>query len=148
MKRKVKMAIQAPSLRPTVVGTHYGVATAHYLATAAAMRILDGGGNAVDAGVTAAMALPMLQPDRVSVAGVARTLNSFAPHGYQPARFNAENTFPAATLGALKGMGRDVDVWPHFPGQNGGVCAVMQHPETGLRHAGANPRREGYAAAW
>ncbi len=74
--------------------------------------------------------------------------NSFAPHGYQPARFNAENTFPAATIDALKSMGHDVDVWPHFPGQNGGVCAVMQHPETGLRHAGADPRREGYAAAW
>ena len=56
MKRKVKMAIQPPSFRPTVVGTHYAVATGHYLGTAAAMRILDGGGNAVDAGVTAAMA--------------------------------------------------------------------------------------------
>jgi gamma-glutamyltranspeptidase len=78
MKRKVKMAVQAPSFRPAVIGTHYGVATGHYLATAAAMRILDGGGNAVDAG----------------------------------------------------------------------VCAVMQHPQTGLRHAGADPRREGYAAAW
>ena len=56
MKRKVKMAIQAPSFRPTVVGTHYGVATGHYLAVPAAMRILDGGGNAIDAGVTAAIA--------------------------------------------------------------------------------------------
>ncbi len=74
--------------------------------------------------------------------------NSFAPHAYHPARFNAENTFPAATVEALKAMGHDVDVWPHFPAQNGGVCVVMQHPETGLRHAGADPRREGYAGAW
>ena len=74
--------------------------------------------------------------------------NSFAPHAYQPARFNAEDTFSAATITALQGMGHDVDVWPRFPGQNGGVCAVMQHPATGQRHAGADPRREGYAAAW
>jgi gamma-glutamyltranspeptidase/glutathione hydrolase len=57
-----------------VVGTHYSAATGHYLGTAAAMRILDGGGNAIDAGVTAAMALAMLQPDMVSFAGVAPTL--------------------------------------------------------------------------
>src|SRR6476660_9363765 len=94
MKRKVKMAIQPPSFRPTVVGTHYAAATGHYLGTAAAMRILDGGGNAVDAGVCAAMALAVLQPDMVSFAGVAPTLIylrdedrviSLAGLGYWPA---------------------------------------------------------------
>ena len=94
MKRKIKMAVQAPSFRPTVAGNHYAVSTGHYLATAAAMRILDGGGNAVDAGVTAAMALPILQPDMVSFAGVAPTLIylkkenrviSLAGLGYWPA---------------------------------------------------------------
>jgi gamma-glutamyltranspeptidase/glutathione hydrolase len=59
------MAVQAPSFRPTVAANHYAVATGHYLATATAMRMLDCGGNAVDAGVTAAMALPMLQPAMV-----------------------------------------------------------------------------------
>jgi gamma-glutamyltranspeptidase/glutathione hydrolase len=62
------------SFRPTLVGNRYAVATGHYLATAAAMRVLDAGGNAVDAGVTAAMALAVLQPDIVSFAGVAPTL--------------------------------------------------------------------------
>ena len=94
MKRKVKMAIQPPSFRPTVAGNHHAVATGHYLGTAAAMRILDGGGNAIDAGVTAAMALAMLQPDMVSFAGVAPTLIylkkedrviSLAGLGYWPA---------------------------------------------------------------
>ena len=88
------MAVQAPSFRPTVVGNHYAVATGHYLATQAAMRILDGGGNAIDAGVTAAMALPLLQPDMVSFGGVAPTLIylakeqrviSLAGLGYWPA---------------------------------------------------------------
>src|SRR5436305_12805166 len=73
-KRSIKMAVAAPSMRPTVVGLHHAVATGHYLATLAAMRVLDRGGNAVDAGVTAAMALAVLQPDMVSFAGVAPTL--------------------------------------------------------------------------
>ena len=62
------------SWRPTVAGSHYAVSSGHYLATAAAMRVLDAGGNAVDAGVTATMALAVLQPDEVSFAGVAPTL--------------------------------------------------------------------------
>ena len=49
--------------RPTVAGSHYAVSSGHYLATAAAMRVLDAGGNAVDAGVTATMALSVLRPD-------------------------------------------------------------------------------------
>ena len=62
------------SWRPTLAGRHYAVSSGHYLATAAAVRVLDAGGNAVDAGVTAAMALAVLQPDVVSFAGVAPTL--------------------------------------------------------------------------
>ena len=99
MKRKAKMAIQPPSFRPTIVGTHYAAATGHYLGTAAAMRILDGGGNAIDAGVCAAMALAILQPDMVSFAGVAPTLIylkkedrviSLAGLGYWPAKTDLE----------------------------------------------------------
>src|SRR5688572_15533355 len=93
-KRAIKMAVAAPSLRPTVVGLHHAAATGHYLATLAAMRVLDRGGNAVDAGVCAAMALAILQPDMVSFAGVAPTLIylkkedrviSLAGLGYWPA---------------------------------------------------------------
>jgi gamma-glutamyltranspeptidase/glutathione hydrolase len=62
------------SWRPTVVGRRHAAATGHYLATEAAMRILDRGGNAIDAGVSAAIALAVLQPNVVSVAGVAPTL--------------------------------------------------------------------------
>jgi gamma-glutamyltranspeptidase/glutathione hydrolase len=74
--------------------------------------------------------------------------NSFAPHDYHPARLNAENTFPEETLEALRARGHDVDVWPQFPAANAGVCAIMAHPETGQKHAGADPRREGYAGVW
>jgi gamma-glutamyltranspeptidase/glutathione hydrolase len=53
------------------MGTQQAVSTGHYLATLAAMRILDRGGNAVDAGVAAGLCLGVLYPDMVSVAGVA-----------------------------------------------------------------------------
>jgi gamma-glutamyltranspeptidase/glutathione hydrolase len=93
-KKAAKREAASVSWRPTVAGSHYAVSSGHYLATAAAMRVLDAGGNAVDAGVTAAMALAVLQPDVVSFAGVAPTLVylksenrviSLAGLGYWPA---------------------------------------------------------------
>jgi gamma-glutamyltranspeptidase/glutathione hydrolase len=74
MPRKPNLAIGATSFRPTVVGRHHAVSSGHYLASLAAMRVLDRGGNAIDAGVTAAMALAVVQPDIVSFGGVAPTL--------------------------------------------------------------------------
>src|SRR5512145_1271505 len=93
-KKMTKREAASGSWRPTVAGSHYAVSSGHYLATAAAMRVLDAGGNAVDAGVTATMALAVLQPDIVSFAGVAPTLAylkgenrviSLAGLGYWPA---------------------------------------------------------------
>jgi gamma-glutamyltranspeptidase/glutathione hydrolase len=57
--------------RPLMMGTQQAVSSGHYLATQVAMRILDRGGNAVDAGVAAGICLGVLYPDMVSVAGVA-----------------------------------------------------------------------------
>jgi len=53
----------------------------HALATHAAMRILDKGGNAVDAGIAGTFCLAVLQPDMVSFAGVAPLLLHHAPSG-------------------------------------------------------------------
>ncbi|WP_245890495.1 gamma-glutamyltransferase family protein [Roseovarius confluentis] len=49
----------------------WAVATGHPLGTKAAVRVLRAGGNAVDAGVAAGLTLGVVQPDLVSVAGVA-----------------------------------------------------------------------------
>ena len=57
--------------RPQVMGRNLMVATGHHLATQAALRILDRGGNAIDAGVTAGICLNVLQPDMTSFFGVA-----------------------------------------------------------------------------
>ncbi|NKE47425.1 gamma-glutamyltransferase family protein [Roseomonas frigidaquae] len=60
--------------RPTISGTRHAISAGHYLAASAGFAILEAGGNAVDAGVAAGLALGVLQPDLVSVAGVAPIL--------------------------------------------------------------------------
>jgi gamma-glutamyltranspeptidase / glutathione hydrolase len=61
----------AGSYRPTVMGMEGVVASGHYLASLAAQRILDRGGNAIDAGVAAGICTCVLQIDMVDLAGVA-----------------------------------------------------------------------------
>jgi gamma-glutamyltranspeptidase/glutathione hydrolase len=58
-------------LRPCVMGTRHMISAGHYLAAQAGFEILEGGGNAVDAGVAACMVLAVVQSDFVNVAGVA-----------------------------------------------------------------------------
>src|SRR5438105_10540417 len=104
-ERKPNLAIGATSFRPTLVGRQQAVSSGHYLATLAAMRILDRGGNAVDAGVTAAMALAVVQPDIVSFAGVAPTLIYLEKEG-RVVSLAGLGYWPAATdLGRLVAAG-------------------------------------------
>ncbi|GAA1688047.1 gamma-glutamyltransferase family protein [Microbacterium sediminicola] len=60
-----------PAPNPTLYGTTHSVSSGHYLASAAAFSILEAGGNAVDAGCCAGMALAVLHADEVNFAGVA-----------------------------------------------------------------------------
>src|SRR3954451_12909285 len=57
--------------RPTIMGTRHMVAACQYLAAEAGFRILEAGGNAIDAGVGAGIALGVVQPEYVNFAGVA-----------------------------------------------------------------------------
>src|SRR5438874_13409725 len=59
------------SLRPLLLGTRHMAVAGHYGAAHTAFTILESGGNAVDAGVAAGIALGVLQSDLVNVAGVA-----------------------------------------------------------------------------
>jgi len=67
-------ASSGAALRPTITGTRQMVASGHYLATLAGHAMLEAGGNAVDAGCAAGIALGVLQSDIVNVAGVAPIL--------------------------------------------------------------------------
>jgi gamma-glutamyltranspeptidase / glutathione hydrolase len=57
--------------RPAVSGQRWAVSSGHSLASLAAQRILDRGGNAVDAGVAAGVCTNVVQSDMTSFAGVA-----------------------------------------------------------------------------
>ena len=61
----------AASHRPTVAVTRHAISAGHYLAATAGFDILQAGGNAIDAGCAAGIALGVLQSDLVDVAGVA-----------------------------------------------------------------------------
>ena len=61
----------APSNRPTIMGTRHVIAAGHYLAAHAGFEILEAGGNAIDAGVAAGIAVGVLQTDKVNFGGVA-----------------------------------------------------------------------------
>ena len=57
--------------RPTLYGRRHAISSGHYLASAAGFAILEAGGNAIDAGCAAGIALGVLCADEVNVAGVA-----------------------------------------------------------------------------
>src|SRR5438309_10966552 len=57
--------------RPVITGTRHMVAAGHHAAAHAGFTILEAGGNAIDAGVAAGIAVGVLQTDRVNFAGVA-----------------------------------------------------------------------------
>src|SRR5437763_2092396 len=59
------------ALRPAIAVTRHAIAAGHYLAATAGFDILQAGGNAIDAGVAAGIALGILQIDLVDFAGVA-----------------------------------------------------------------------------
>src|ERR1051326_6803688 len=101
------------SHRPTVYGTRHAISAGHYLAATAGFTILEAGGNAIDAGCAAGIALGVLQPDLVNVAGVAPILirlasgevASIAGLGWWPKKLPADlfmrehnKTIPDGTL--------------------------------------------------
>ena len=59
-------------LPPMITGARYMIVAGHYLAPEAGHVILEAGGNAVDAGVAAGIALGMVHADQVQVSGWRR----------------------------------------------------------------------------
>ena len=57
--------------RPTITGSRHMISAGHHAAAHAGFTILEAGGNAVDAGVAAGIALGVLHTDLVNFAGVA-----------------------------------------------------------------------------
>ena len=59
--------------RPVIMGTRGVVTSGHYLATAAGFRIMEQGGNAIDAAVTCAFTQGILSPHSCGIGGYAVT---------------------------------------------------------------------------
>jgi gamma-glutamyltranspeptidase/glutathione hydrolase len=78
---KLGQAAGITSYRPVVSARRHIVAAGHYLAAHAGFAILEAGGNAIDAGVAAGIALGVVQSDLVSVAGVAPIILYHADSG-------------------------------------------------------------------
>ena len=58
-------------LQPMITGARHMISAGHYLATQAGHAVLEAGGNAVDAGVAAGIALGVVHSDQVQCSGVA-----------------------------------------------------------------------------
>lgn len=67
--------------RATVRGRRHAIAAGHHLAALAGQRILDRGGNAIDAGVAAGICIGILLPDLVNIGGVAPIMVHLAATG-------------------------------------------------------------------
>lgn len=61
-------------MQPMVQAHRYMVSAGHYLATEAGIKMLEAGGNAIDAGVAAGIALGVVHSDQVQFSGVAPIL--------------------------------------------------------------------------
>ena len=60
--------------RPVIMGTHGVVTSGHYLATAAGFRIMQQGGNAIDAAAAMCFCLNLLEPQNNGIGGEVPTL--------------------------------------------------------------------------
>ena len=82
--------------RARFIGTRHMIAAGHYLATQAGFQILEAGGNAIDAGVTAGIALGVVQSEYVGFAGVAPIMIHLAESG-RTITISGLGTWPART---------------------------------------------------
>ena len=65
------MARGVSTYRPAVMGVTHVVSSGHYLAASAGYRILEEGGNAIDAGIASGIAINVVLPHWTSFGGVA-----------------------------------------------------------------------------
>ena len=116
--------------RPVLQGTHGMVAAGHYLAAAIGLRVLEQGGNAVDAGIAAGFALTVLKPQSNGIGGEVPILIHLARDGRSVA-INGQGWAPAAatidwfTSHGVKLIPSDGLLPAMVPAQFGSWCAAL-----------------------
>ena len=73
---------------------------------------------------------------------------SSLPHSYRPGHLCVEEDVGSATCEALAEMGHRVERWPERKYLAGSVCTIQSDLRTGVKWAGADPRRTAYAIGW
>ena len=81
--------------RPALLGSRHMVSTCHYLATFAGLRMFERGGNAIDAGVAAGIALNVLERHLTDFGGVAPII-VFRPGMAEPETIDGLGHWPAS----------------------------------------------------
>jgi gamma-glutamyltranspeptidase/glutathione hydrolase len=74
--------------------------------------------------------------------------DSFEPHDYFPGRLCIEGRIPRSTGDGLAERGHRVSWWPERIWRAGAVCTIHADLESGIKTAGADPRRPTYALGW
>ncbi len=138
------------AMRPVLMGTHHMVSAGHYLAAAAGYRILEAGGNAIDAGVATGLCINVVQPDLTNVGGVApiilykadtRTVETISGLGWWP-RAADPDYFATETGGHVAGMRGSVipsaiDAWLTALARHGSMSfAEVAQPAIDLAEGG------------
>ncbi|WP_159502464.1 gamma-glutamyltransferase family protein [Microbacterium sp. 18062] len=150
---------ETPSIWPapatTLMGTRHSASSGHYLASSAAFAILEAGGNAIDAGCAAGMALAVLHADEVNFAGVAPIMIRMADGetvsldglGVWPRRIPADlfitehgGTIPPGLLRTVTPAAPDAWITAL---RDYGTMGFAQVADAALRLA-----RDGFAAHW
>lgn len=120
---------QAPSWRPTVMGTHGMVAAGHPLAAEAGMRVLKAGGNAVDAAIAAWAVQGQVEPGMTGLGGDMFALIYLAKTN-EVKFINGSGFAPkAATIDYLNsrgGMPQDGALSVSVPGAVGGAVLAVE----------------------
>ena len=118
--------------RPVLMGTHGMVTAGHYLAAAAGFRMLEIGGNAVDAGVAAGFAVNALEPQSNGIGGEAPIL-IYSARQKRVYAINGQGHAPkAATIDWFKSQGINLIPGDGFlsatvPGAFGAWLTALQH---------------------
>lgn len=73
---------------------------------------------------------------------------SALPHTYKPGRLCLERDIGQATGEQLAKLGHDLEWWPERKYLAGSVVTIQSDLVTGLKWAGADPRRTAYAVGW
>jgi gamma-glutamyltranspeptidase/glutathione hydrolase len=73
---------------------------------------------------------------------------STLPHNYLPGRLCVEADIGDPAITALSLLGHDVERWPQRKYLAGSVVTIQADLRTGIKWAGADPRRTAYAIGW